>query len=87
MQYTGDYDLAFQTPNKAAGLNQKKAPSGDIWHHLDNYDPRTNTGTMQFVEQEAHRGIPHKDGLSQYKLVIGKAYTHPARFRSNKTCP
>ncbi|MBS5775388.1 MAG: PAAR domain-containing protein [Enterobacter cloacae] len=87
IQYTGDYDLDFQAANKAAGLNQKKAPSGYVWHHLDDYDPRTNTGTMQLVEQGAHRGIPHKGGVSQYKLATGKAYTHPARFRSNKTCP
>ena len=87
IKYTGDYDLDFQAANKAAGLNQKKAPSGYVWHHLDDYDPRTNTGTMQLVEQGAHRGIPHKGGVSQYKLATGNAYTHPARFRSNKTCP
>lgn len=59
IQYTGDYEQDFQAANEVAGLNQKKAPRGYVWHHLDDYDPATNTGTMQLVEQEAHRGISH----------------------------
>ncbi|WP_177342387.1 RHS repeat-associated core domain-containing protein, partial [Pseudomonas sp. ICMP 3272] len=85
IQYTGDYDLDFETANREAGLNQKKTPSGHVWHHLDDYDPRTNRGTMQLVEQNAHRGISHKGGVNQYKVATGKPYIHPASKSIGKT--
>jgi hypothetical protein len=67
---------------KAANLSQKTTPSGHVWHHLDDYDPKTNTGTMQLIKQNAHSGISHNGGVAQYKAATGKAYTHPARFKS-----
>ncbi|MBI6743565.1 RHS repeat-associated core domain-containing protein, partial [Pseudomonas syringae] len=85
IQYTGDYDLDFETANREAGLNQKKTPSGHVWHHLDDYDPKTNRGTMQLVEQNAHSGISHKGGVSQYKAATGTPYIHPASKRIGKT--
>ncbi|WP_254703696.1 HNH endonuclease [Kosakonia sacchari] len=54
---------------------------------MDDYDPATNTRTMQLVEQDIHRGISHKYGVSQYRLATSIAYTHPARFRGKKSCP
>ncbi|MNC11034.1 hypothetical protein D3C75_587180 [compost metagenome] len=50
-----------------------------MWHHVDDYNPKTNKGTMQLVEQRAHQGVPHNGGVSQYKAATGKAYTFPAR--------
>ncbi|MFC3393444.1 HNH endonuclease [Brenneria rubrifaciens] len=41
---------------------------------LDDYDPVTNTGTMQLVQQAAHRGIPHVGGVSQYQEITGLKY-------------
>ncbi|MCU7365886.1 HNH endonuclease [Pantoea stewartii] len=87
ISYSGDYELDFQSENEIAGLNQKSTPRGYVWHHLDDYDPKTNTGTMQLVEQNAHSGIPHSGGVSQYKAATGKSYTHPARFGGKKSCP
>ncbi|MNH12060.1 putative deoxyribonuclease RhsC [compost metagenome] len=58
ISYTGDYDMDFESANHKAGLNQKTTPSGYVWHHVDDYNPATNKGTMQLVEQPAHSGIP-----------------------------
>ncbi|WP_434650505.1 RHS repeat-associated core domain-containing protein [Pseudomonas sp. D1-2] len=82
IEYTGDYGKDFEAANKAAKLSQKTTPSGHVWHHLDDYDPKTNTGTMQLIKQNAHSGISHNGGVAQYKAATGKAYTHPARFKS-----
>ncbi|MEB6587837.1 HNH endonuclease [Pseudomonas asiatica] len=40
----------FEAANRKAGLNQKATSSGYVWHHVDNYNPITNKGTMQLVE-------------------------------------
>jgi len=83
IEYSGDYIKDFELANKEAGLNQKSAPRGYVWHHLDDYDPKTNRGTMQLVEQGAHQGVPHKGGVAQYKAATGKTYTFPARRSSS----
>ncbi|WP_053214271.1 RHS repeat-associated core domain-containing protein [Pseudomonas sp. Q12-87] len=85
IEYTGDYAKDFEAANKAAKLSQKTTPAGHVWHHLDDYDPKTNTGTMQLIKQSAHNGIGHSGGVAQYKAATGKAYTHPARFKSRTT--
>ncbi|MEG1039681.1 MAG: HNH endonuclease [Pseudomonas sp.] len=79
IEYKGDYIKDFEAANKVAELNQKATPRGYVWHHLDDYDPKTNKGTMQLVEQMAHQGVPHKGGVSQYKAATGRAYTFPVR--------
>ncbi len=78
IRYTGDYATDFQNASIAA-LGQKSTPRGYVWHHVDDYDPETNTGTMQLVKQEAHTGIPHVGGVSQYQSATGRSYTHPCR--------
>ncbi|EOK8589693.1 HNH endonuclease [Escherichia coli] len=78
--------MDFQRANAKAGLNQVSTPRGYVWHHLDDYDPVTNTGTMQLIEKQAHSGISHNGGVSQYKAATGKEYTHPARNRGSRKC-
>ncbi|MFP1910275.1 RHS repeat-associated core domain-containing protein, partial [Lonsdalea quercina] len=73
IEYTGNYHKDFEQANIAA-LGQKTTPKGYVWHHLDDYDPVTNTGTMQLVQQAAHRGIPHVGGVSQYQEITGLKY-------------
>ncbi|WP_313713603.1 RHS repeat-associated core domain-containing protein [Pseudomonas sp.] len=82
IEYTGDYIKDFEAANKVADLNQKTTPRGYVWHHLDDYDPKSNKGTLQLVEQKAHQGIPHKGGVAQYKAATGKSYTFPGRVRT-----
>ncbi len=76
--YTGDYETDFQNASIAA-LGQKTTPRGYVWHHVDDYNPEDNTGAMQFVKQEAHNGIPHVGGVSQYQAATGQKYSHPCR--------
>src|SRR5208283_3149286 len=55
IEYTGSRRKDFGAANQAAGTGTtQKPPEGYTWHHLDNYDPVTNTGTMQLVERSAH---------------------------------
>ncbi|EFF0799179.1 RHS repeat-associated core domain-containing protein [Escherichia albertii] len=86
IEYSGDYEVDYQRANARAGLNQVSTPRGYVWHHLDDYDPVTNTGTMQLIEKQAHSGISHNGGVSQYKAATGKEYTHPARNRGSRKC-
>ncbi|EIW3218124.1 HNH endonuclease, partial [Salmonella enterica subsp. enterica serovar Agbeni] len=86
IEYSGDYDIDYQRANAAAGLNQKSTPRGYVWHHLDDYNAETNKGTMQLVKKDAHLGIKHNGGVSQYKAETGKTYTHPARNRGRSGC-
>ncbi|WP_231585796.1 RHS repeat-associated core domain-containing protein [Yersinia aldovae] len=73
IEYTGDYHKDFEQASMAA-LGQKSTPKGYVWHHLDDYNSATNTGTMQLVQQKAHSGIPHVGGVSQYKAHTGISY-------------
>ncbi|QNQ20011.1 hypothetical protein HF650_09690 [Kosakonia sp. SMBL-WEM22] len=36
---------------------------------------------MQLVKQDAHSGISHVGGVSQYKAATGRRYAFPARIR------
>ncbi|MBV2187879.1 HNH endonuclease [Providencia rettgeri] len=70
IKYTGNYPDDFEAANMA-GFGQKSTPMLDgeryLWHHLDDYDPITNEGTMQLVVSDSHNGIQHNGGVSQFK--------------------
>ncbi|MEX6315799.1 HNH endonuclease [Providencia manganoxydans] len=72
IKYTGNYPDDFEAANMA-GFGQKSTPMLDgeryLWHHLDDYDPITNEGTMQLVVSDSHNGIQHKGGVSQFKDI------------------
>jgi RHS repeat-associated protein len=82
IKYTGDYQQDFQAASQA-GFGQNSTPSlnGDqyVWHHVDDYDPVSNEGSMQLVNQDAHLGIPHTGGVSQYQAATGNQYTFRGR--------
>ncbi|WP_298776316.1 RHS repeat-associated core domain-containing protein [uncultured Shewanella sp.] len=73
IEYTGNYHEDFKAANMAA-FGQKSTPKDYVWHHVDDYDSATNKGTMQLVHKDAHRGIPHSGGVSQYKQATGNKY-------------
>lgn len=52
IKLTGDDNLDIKLANELAGLNKK--PLKYTWHHLDDYDPMTNTCTLQLVETKIH---------------------------------
>ena len=76
IEYTGTRPRDFKAANQAAGIgNTQKPPKGFTWHHLDDYDPATNTGTMQLVKREVHEATyPHSGGVSQYEKAVGIPY-------------
>lgn len=76
IEYTGTRPRDFAAANQAGGFgNTQIAPSGYTWHHLDDYDAATNTGTMQLVRRQAHKAsYPHKGGVSQYESAVGVPY-------------
>jgi hypothetical protein len=74
--YTGSRMLDYQAANRAAGLGDSmRAPAGFVWHHLDDYNALTNTGTMQLVDQAAHMAnAPHIGGVAQWVEWMGVPY-------------
>ena len=85
IQYTGTRDRDFLAANVAAGFGStQKPPSGYTWHHLDDYDPITNTGTMQLVTRLAHEAsYPHYGGVAQYVKATGIPYDLSDAARAN----
>ncbi|MDP2571923.1 RHS repeat-associated core domain-containing protein [Vibrio penaeicida] len=78
----GSRGLDFKAANEAAGFKsqagnftQRSHPSNYTWHHLDDYDPVTNTTTMQLVETSAHEAtFPHSGSVSQFEGHHGVKY-------------
>jgi len=70
---SGDFDAA----NAKLGLSE--TPTGYVWHHVDDYNVKTNTITMQLVRDDAHNASkPHSGGCAQYDAVHGPTY-NPVR--------
>jgi hypothetical protein len=69
IEYTGTHARDYGAANRAAGFGDtQKAPRNYTWHHLDDYDPITNTGTMQLVRSNTHKATyPHFGGVAQYQ--------------------
>ena len=76
IEYTGSRRQDFGAANRAAGISTtQQPPRGYTWHHLDDYDPGTNTGTMQLVSRESHEATyPHSGGVAQYERATGIRY-------------
>ena len=73
IEYTGSYPLDYEAANTAGGF--ARTPKGYTWHHLDDYNPVTNRGTMQLVETPTHQANqPHVGGVSQYEAATGQPY-------------
>ena len=85
IEYTGSRARDFGAANRAAGLGTtQKPPSGYTWHHLDDYDPVTNTGTLQLVKTKRHESTyPHAGGVSQYEKATGIPYDLSDEARAN----
>lgn len=61
----------FKLANEAAGITgvkAGKAPTGYVWHHLDDFDPVTGTSSMQLIEEGAHKATyTHYGSVKQYE--------------------
>ena len=76
IEYTGSRRQDFGAANIEAGISTTQKPPADYtWHHLDDYNPRTNTGTLQLVRTDAHEATyPHNGGVKQYQDATGRRY-------------
>ena len=86
IQLTGGRRGDFKHANTVAGYHSASGnptgtshPVGYTWHHLDDYDHKTNTSTMQLVSTEAHiASLPHAGSVSQFEKANGVKYETPA---------
>lgn len=77
IEATGSRTKDFSLANEALGL--KDTPDGYVWHHVDDYDVKTNCLTLQLVKDEAHHASkPHLGACAQYDAVNGPSY-NPTR--------
>jgi hypothetical protein len=68
IKYTGNRKGDFLAADKEA-FGRAGRPPGYTWHHLDDYDPVSNTGTLQLVKTGAHEAdLPHGGGVRQYNM-------------------
>lgn len=78
IEATGSRNDDFDKANAAIGL--EKEPDGYVWHHVDDYDVKNNTITMELVKDEAHNASkPHSGGCAQYDSVNGSHYNPPKK--------
>nr|HPI54302.1 RHS repeat-associated core domain-containing protein [Chitinophagaceae bacterium] len=57
----------FTEAYRLAGID-KSGANGFTWHHVDDFDPKTGTCTMQLVTTEAHvASFPHGGSVSQFE--------------------
>lgn len=80
IQATGNRSKDFDLANQMLGLDE--TPDGYVWHHLDDYNVKNNTITLQLVTDEAHNaGKTHMGGCAQYDAVHGPSYNPPRKER------
>lgn len=73
IEATGNRGKDFDLANQLLGLEE--TPDGYVWHHIDDYDVKNNTITLQLVKDEAHNaGKRHMGGCGQYDAVHGASY-------------
>lgn len=76
IEATGNRSADFDMANEVLGLDEK--PDGYTWHHLDNYNVKDNTVTLELVRDDAHNSAkPHYGGCAQYDVVHGSTYNPP----------
>lgn len=76
IEATGSRSADFDKANEVLGLDEK--PDGYTWHHLDNYNVKDNTVTLELVRDDAHNSAkPHSGGCAQYDAVHGPTYNPP----------
>lgn len=76
IEATGSRSADFDKANEVLGLDEK--PDGYTWHHLDNYNVKDNTVTLELVRDDVHNSVkPHSGGCAQYDAVYGPTYNPP----------
>lgn len=74
----GNRSKDFNKANKIMGLEE--TPDGYVWHHLDDYNVKNGTITLELVKDEVHNATkPHSGGCAQYDAVNGSSYNPPKK--------
>ncbi|HFK4760495.1 TPA: HNH endonuclease [Citrobacter farmeri] len=82
IEMTGGRYSDFKSANEIAGyknstgnITGRSHPEGYTWHHMNDYNPKTNTSTMQLVKIDAHEATyPHSGSVSQFEKYHGVKY-------------
>lgn len=78
IEATGSRCKDFDRANAAIGLREE--PEDYVWHHLDDYNVKHNTITLELVKDEAHNASkPHSGGCAQYDSIYGSSYNPPRK--------
>ncbi len=78
IEASGDRTVDFDRANSL--LDLKETPDGYVWHHVDDYNVKTNTITLELVKDEAHNATkPHAGGCAQYDAIYGSNYNPPKK--------
>lgn len=62
-----DFKNAWEQAASEYGID-KDTFSKVTWQHMDDYNIRNNTFTLQLVDTNAHQGIKHAGGCRQYEI-------------------
>jgi len=75
-KYTGNYAQDFKKADELAGFTElNPKPANTTWHHVEDFDSKTGTGTLQLVSRDAHQAASHSGGAAQYRAANrGKGY-------------
>ena len=74
----GKRNKDFNVANSKLGLNPK--PKGYTWHHVDDYNVKERTMTLELVKTDVHKKtIPHAGGCMQYDAVNGSSYNKKSK--------
>ena len=68
-----DFKNAWELAESKYGVS-KSDYSNVTWQHMDDYNVRTNTFTLELVDRGAHQGISHAGGCKQYEVFKGVKY-------------
>jgi hypothetical protein len=70
---TGGRRADDKLANKRGGFTQ--TPSGYRWHHVDDFNPKNGTSSLELVREGAHKATyPHAGSVSQYEKFHGIRY-------------
>lgn len=73
IKLTGSRRADEKLANTESGFT--KTPTGYMWHHVDDFDPKAGTSSLELVTNGAHQAtIPHAGSVAQYGKFHGVRY-------------
>jgi hypothetical protein len=70
---TGSRRKDKKLANELGGFTN--TPEGYLWHHVDDFDPKSGNATLELVKKGAHNAtLPHAGSVAQYEKHHGVKY-------------